>query len=101
MNKQDIIEWAKLYTVGHAKELLKIVENRIIELYGNPSDHIMRVTVDMYRRVARDYLFEQIFVRCPRYLGCLQDMEVRECLEQIDFPTLLEEGGECDEREND
>lgn len=101
MNKQEIIEWAQCYTVGHAKELLKIVENRIIELYGNPSDHIMRVTVDMYRRVARDYLFEQIFVRCPRYLRCLQDMEVRECLEQIDFPTLLEEGGECDERGND
>lgn len=91
MNKQEIIEWAQCYTVGHAKELLEAVHKRILELYGIPSDHIMHVTMEMYRRVARDYLFEQIFVRCPRYLGCLQDMEVRECLEQIDFPAQMEE----------
>ena len=91
MNKQEIIEWAQCYTVGHAKELLDVVHKRILELYENPSDHIMHVTMEMYRRVARDYLFEQLFVKCSRYLGRLQDMEVREWLEQVDYPAKLEE----------
>ena len=86
MNKQNIIDWAKCYVGGHSKEILKAVEERVLELYGDPSSHIMHVTIDMYRRIARNYLFEKIFVRCPRYLGCMPDMVVRECLEQIDFP---------------